>query len=311
MSIEIRLSALPTDDLSWAIERRIALEAIEEGKTILWTIDLGLDPVVESLTDEAAFQQRAIALTTFVKKMSPISTGKCLGVVLASSDLYRKVHVRDEWEVDFEEVEEPFRSHLKAMTLFSDYLHRLASYLPEDVPVIVRIDARKASNLADVAILLSKERFRYFQIEVIGWVLQSGAIGCVIPEDAYCHIKTRRGLEDIFTWLGEKNESFRLVPENLLNEEWDGLNTLIVLSSATSAFGRRKIRGFAATGGQIVAFGGAIGIEGETVIEKRIGAEGFEPPTYCSQSSRASQAALCSDFAKNHTHDDSFQSTVT
>jgi hypothetical protein len=26
-----------------------------------------------------------------------------------------------------------------------------------------------------------------------------------------------------------------------------------------------------------------------------IGAEGFEPPTYCSQSSRASQAALCSD----------------
>ena len=27
-----------------------------------------------------------------------------------------------------------------------------------------------------------------------------------------------------------------------------------------------------------------------------IGAEGFEPPTYCSQSSRASHAALCSEI---------------
>jgi hypothetical protein len=30
-----------------------------------------------------------------------------------------------------------------------------------------------------------------------------------------------------------------------------------------------------------------------------IGVEGFEPPTYCSQSSRASQAALYSDFHRN------------
>ena len=34
------------------------------------------------------------------------------------------------------------------------------------------------------------------------------------------------------------------------------------------------------------------------VLTFDFGAEGFEPPTYCSQSSRASQAALCSDFGK-------------
>ncbi len=31
--------------------------------------------------------------------------------------------------------------------------------------------------------------------------------------------------------------------------------------------------------------------------KEKIGVEGFEPPTYCSQSSRASQAALYSDQA--------------
>ncbi len=32
--------------------------------------------------------------------------------------------------------------------------------------------------------------------------------------------------------------------------------------------------------------------------KRQFGAEGFEPPTYCSQSSRASQAALCSDLLR-------------
>jgi hypothetical protein len=34
---------------------------------------------------------------------------------------------------------------------------------------------------------------------------------------------------------------------------------------------------------------------------KRIGVEGFEPPTYCSQSSRASQAALYSVDLREYT----------
>ncbi len=39
----------------------------------------------------------------------------------------------------------------------------------------------------------------------------------------------------------------------------------------------------------------------------RIGVEGFEPPTYCSQSSRASQAALYSDVL-HYTHTPDFLS---
>jgi hypothetical protein len=50
-----------------------------------------------------------------------------------------------------------------------------------------------------------------------------------------------------------------------------------VIEEAVSVQGQRHLKGFIAAGGE------------------KFGAEGFEPPTHCSQSSCASQTALCSE----------------
>jgi hypothetical protein len=69
----------------------------------------------------------------------------------------------------------------------------------------------------------------------------------------------------------------RMIPEQRLNEMWGGLDLLYVIEEAVSLQGKRHVKGFEAAGGEI------------------FGAEGFEPPTHCSQSSCASQTALCSE----------------
>lgn len=278
MTIEIFLSALPSDDLLWEEQRKLAELAALHGNKILWNIDLGIDPVVESLTDEAAFQQRALALTTFSKQLFPAFAEISAGIVIASSGLYRKLDPRDEWESEFALLEEPFATQLKAITVFADYLHRIASCLPDDLPVSVYIDATAAKRASDIAVLLSKERFRHICLIVTGWFPKEGGVGCVIPEDTHCSEATMMALDDVFTWLDEEGVAFRLVSEALLNEEWNGLDCLVMLADAVSPVGKRKALGFVAAGGQIMSYGGTLGIDGEIAIDKRNRSRGIRTP---------------------------------
>ena len=71
-----------------------------------------------------------------------------------------------------------------------------------------------------------------------------------------------------------------MIPETRLNEMWDGLDEIYVIDEAVSIQGERHLKGFIAAGGE------------------KFGAEGFEPPTLCSQSRCASQTALCSERDK-------------
>lgn len=268
MTTEIFLPALAENDLDWKDELALARKVVEEGGKILWQMDLGIDTVLEPMTDEAIFQQRALALTTFSKVVFPLFAEKSAGIVIASSELYRSIARQDEWEDDFEGLEEPFRTHLKAMTVFADYVHRLASFLPDELQAIVRIDAQSATDLGDIAFLLSKERFRHLSLEVSGWFPQEGTLGFVIPEDMHYGKRALEEVNEVFSWLQEKNIKFRLLPEMLLNEEWNGLNTLIMMGSFVSPVGKRKARGFVAAGGDIISYGVGIGIDGEVVLER-------------------------------------------
>jgi len=261
MNCVIQLSALPSDDLSWQEEQNIASKA---GGKIHWSINLGIDPVSCSLTEEGIFQQRAMALTTFAKEIWPKFQAVTECVILATSALYRKIDPLDECEWDLDVVEEPLRSRMQAMGMFMEYIHRLASYLPDAVPASVQVDVRSAKNKSDVVILLSKERFRHITMDVVGWAPeQKSTIGVVIPEDAFCSPDTLRVFEELLLWVETNHGNFRAVPESLLNEEWDGIDLLIFYAPATTLLGKRKALGFAASGGKIVSYGGTIGVEGE------------------------------------------------
>ena len=55
---------------------------------------------------------------------------------------------------------------------------------------------------------------------------------------------------------------YRMVSETFLSEEWDGLDTIVVMQPI-SASGRRKLMGFCAAGGVVATFGERLGLSNE------------------------------------------------
>ena len=149
--------------------------------------------------------------------------------------------------------------------LLADYLHQLASRLPVETVPLALIDVSELSP-ARAAIYLSKEKFTHIEV---GNLMIETTTGLLLPQDRYL-------TEEIIEKIDAFEKAVRIVPEVFMIEHWDGLDLIVYFEEALSDFGRRVLKGFEATGGGL----------------KNIGVEGFEPPTYCSQSSRASQAAL-------------------
>lgn len=159
---------------------------------------------------------------------------------------------------------------------FADFLHHIASELPEDVPSFALFDC-----MGD-PLLFSKEIFPHIHLG-----FRSGPIGVIewreklIPKRYDQRVGValplrEKGLhfDEVDTCL--RRGSYRLINEPYLTEEWDDLDQIIIFKDLISPWGRRMLKGFEAAGG----------------VVKEFGVEGFEPPAFCSQSRRASQAAL-------------------
>ncbi len=165
------------------------------------------------------------------------------------------------------------------MKAFADYLHHIAAGLPDEVPPFALFDC-----VGD-PLLFSKEIFPHIHLG-----FRSGPIGPIqwgetlIPRryDARLGVVLplcKKGLQfdEVDECLKElKKTPYRLINEPYLTEEWDDLDEIIIFSNLISPWGRRMIQGFEAAGGKV----------------RNFGVEGFEPPAFCSQSRRASQAAL-------------------
>lgn len=154
------------------------------------------------------------------------------------------------------------------------WLRMGAALLPEDLSIFLDFDVTGMSRI-DALSLSSPERFEHFEVRLSPEVRIFGkdpSLGICIPEaDAWEEV------EKILKKLDEEKRSYRVVYEAFLTEQWDGLDEILVLEEVLSARGLRKLKGFLASGGRVI----------------KVGAEGFEPPAYWSQTSRASQAALC------------------
>ncbi len=161
---------------------------------------------------------------------------------------------------------------VEAANIFGDLLHRLASFLPDEA-VSYCLFENSSFGKARTAQLLSKERFYHLQLS---WEENKSTRGILLPSDEACTSKILTKLEILM----EKVGPHRMIPETRFNEMWDGLDEIYFIEEAISVQGQRHLKGFITAGGE------------------KFGAEGFEPPTHCSQSSCASQTALCSERAK-------------
>lgn len=245
----ILLRADAKSDLNWQAQLD---EAQSQKEPILWKLDFGdffypHDPLF--------FSSCSLAVEEFTKTVWPRFQGRTAGVVLyeGSSQFLDRVAFSEKSEALFEEWAGEFLNHSDLRQLFaanslSELLHRLASFLPEEVKAICRIDAAKETNRAKLVQLLCKRRFEHLHVEVGGadWMVSQSTVGVSLPLDERLDAEAFAQLNAFFANL----KDFRVIPEELLNEYWDGLDRILFLRSHTSEWGMRMLQGFVAAGGE-------------------------------------------------------------
>lgn len=241
----IPLDASLRSDLMWDVKTDVS--------NILWELEFDIHTL--SPVHLASYQ---LAVTHFVQKVWEKHRENTLGVILYKGKA------------------PPFE-----VEAFADYLHHIASHLPDEAPPFALFDC------AGDPLKFSKEIFPHIHLG-----FRSGPVGPIQWKETlvprFCNAKIgvalplrEKGLQfDVVDaclhLLDQEKIPYRLIAEPYLTEEWDDLDEMIIFPDLISEWGLRMIQGFEAAGGQV----------------KRFGVEGFEPPAFCSQSRRASQAAL-------------------
>ena len=248
-----------------------AQKAIDQGKYLFWEIDFALSKLW--IEDQARFFSMTLFLEEFWNDIGQHFMSHTLGVILfrgqadfLSAFLWTERHERlyaekkEEYPTLFCE-KETFCKRLFGADVFAEYLHRLASFLQEDVPVLCCLDVSALAPV-EVAFLCTKERFPYMLLALKGTTLPCGhfrwdeeldsfhedsTIGFCLPslEHPHMNAKILSKLHELF----KTQHSFRLIEERTLHESWDGLDEMIVFPEVVSSEGARKLRGFLAAGG--------------------------------------------------------------
>lgn len=287
-SVTILLSASLKDDLNWNAQKLEAKKAIEQGFSVFWELDFGLCNHAFCPYESAHFLSYTLALDQFIKECWKEFEPYTIGISLYRGKIYPPIKHSEKLLHFFEEFLQDFKGDfiredlfaLFCVNLFSEYLHRLASFLPENLSPYCLLDLSDIASQAKVAQYLCKRRFEHFQLKEPFSKTMPTSLGICLPVDEKLDVHALKLLDLTIENLLKKKINFRTMSEESINEQWDGIEELIVFPHLLTSQGKRMLLGFEAAGGLL----------------KEIGAEGFEPPTHCSQSSCASQTALCSDL---------------
>jgi hypothetical protein len=166
-----------------------------------------------------------------------------------------------------------------------EYINLLAGLLPDGVIPFVLLDTSSIKSSLLLAQLLSKERFErvlrvtnesLLPINVFspsgvtsGFVDRKPQViktqhpttlGVCLPPTSLYRPSHDLNLQKAFNLISEKNIPFRIIFEDNLTTEWEGLDHLLVSSSCLTPQGIRKLRGFGAAGGTVLIIGESIGL---------------------------------------------------
>ncbi len=188
-------------------------------------------------------------------------------------------------------IEGQFLLKLFCRDISIEYLNLLQSRLPHDIQSYLLLDALTLSNPLHQAQILTKERFTKFHLALKGTLFptqelawdQSSSYGFIseepqsIPLNKECKIGVCLpsmemhkpshyvGLNHALERLLTKGVPFKIIPEEFLIIEWDGLDYLIFTPAGLTPQGKRKLLGFCAAGGTIVNLQESIGSPNERV----------------------------------------------
>lgn len=177
-----------------------------------------------------------------------------------------------------------------------EYMGLLASQAPDDLPVYFFLDASSLSSdpLKQLQ-LLHPERgdqlnlaIKGCRLPIQGWGWESFAtplgycgqallslpsmpdvkIGICIPSLSQCKPSHWEGTELALKELDQRAVQYKLMVEDNLITNWDGLDFLIYTPSVLSFQGKRKLQGFCAAGGTVVSTEALLGLPYEMELHE-------------------------------------------
>lgn len=171
-----------------------------------------------------------------------------------------------------------------------EYLALLVNRIPDHLPVYLYLDvASIAHSPIDQLQILNPERFDRLHLILkgsslpfnawgweqptpLGYVGQTirnlpsdtpHSIGLCIPPFNFYHSHHYQGLKEGIAALQQQSLPFKLIAENQLTIQWDGLDYLLYTSAGLSGQGKRKLQGFCAAGGTVIATHDLLGLSQE------------------------------------------------
>jgi len=169
-----------------------------------------------------------------------------------------------------------------------EYLSLLASKLPDTLPCYLFLDATSLSqDHLKLVQLLNPDRFQFLHLALKGTSLPLGKwgwhshatpegyvgamikkhpadreikIGICLPLMHYYLPKHWKNIDQILNHLIQADMPFKLISENQLITQWDGLDFLFYNPEGLSPQGKRKLLGFCAAGGEVISLGELLGL---------------------------------------------------
>lgn len=257
-------------DLNWTVPE------LSPDDQVMWTLDLGLfDRLPFPLSHESQLKSLMLSLNHFADAVWPFVCQNSRGVCLYSGSLdvsgqmwnddheqgflrwCREVHCRSE---------DPFMRKIYARDLAADYLNLLVGSLPDDIPAFLLFDAGDTPDPFHAMCLLDPERTERFHRAVKNSAVQTrdliwddalseppaASVGVYLPHSETYEECSQEAFRHALIGLEQMQLSYRIIAEDHLIRDWDGLDVLLVDPGSVSPFGKRKIMGFSAAGGTIV-----------------------------------------------------------
>jgi hypothetical protein len=236
--------------LNWNKECQLAQKALEKGLLILWELQFDLSD--GPLEDEARFLTFQLNMQHFIEVLWKPFRQHAFGVAF-------------------------YRGYLQEG--FLDYLKSLAALLDEEACCFLFLDLSDSSDLKSYLLGSVPANLGCFFPIIKGqfskkypWAFPALAWDHGASSLGYCASSIHpRISETLLAYaiclpekpLWEQLEAavhhmgflpFRILPESLLTQEWEGVDKLIIFPEACTEKSMRKFRGFMAAGGEIIEF---------------------------------------------------------
>ena len=287
-AVTIPVDAGTKSGLNWKLAYERAEQLIAQGKFILWDLRLGLfDQLCFPLSHQSQFLTLGLGIDHFIDKLWKSFHNHSLGVVLYRGTAgFTEVLPRDELlsqrydncsgdcSGDCSGKNDDRASNAYALfcrNVAVDYLHLLCDRFSNAVPLFALLDFFGIESPMKQALLSDRGVWSPISPiiagakahEMLRWEVDTGAIttddsahlppvAVCVPDSTDTTPSNSSALDAAMQRLNTDNICYRLIPENLLIVEWEGLDELVVDSKLLDHQGLRKLQGFVAAGGTVI-----------------------------------------------------------